>query len=157
NTTWYLLFAAFWALVWRPRSRWGMAAAALVSFAAASSNPLAVIYLPLAAARVIALPPLPGPPATLRWLARRLPPGPVGLAVTRGHVGTSLAKAVEFYAQNVTLAAVAGHRGTDALRSAGWLGAGTIAATVLIALAVVWACRQRDPAARALVISAVAL
>jgi hypothetical protein len=157
NTTWYLLFAAFWALVWRPRSRWGMAAAALVSFAAASSNPLAVIYLPLAAARVIALPRLREHAATIGWLAGGLTQVPVVLTVSRGHVGTTLAKALEFYDQNVTLAAVAGHRGTDALRSAGWLGPGAIAATVLIAIAVVWACRQRDPAARALVIAAVAL
>ena len=38
NSPWYLLFAVFWALLWRPRSRIGMAAAALVCFAAASST-----------------------------------------------------------------------------------------------------------------------
>src|SRR5690348_10935568 len=35
NTTWYLLFGTFWALLWRPRSRWAMAFAALVCFATA--------------------------------------------------------------------------------------------------------------------------
>jgi hypothetical protein len=157
NTPWYLLFGAFWALLWRPRSRWGMAAAALVCFAAASSNPLAAIYLPLAAARVIALPRLREQAATIGWLAGGLLQIPAVLTLSRGHVSTTLAKAVVFYGQNVTLAAVAGHRGTDLLRSAGWLGGGAIIATVAVAIGVIWACRQGDPAMRALVIWAVAL
>jgi hypothetical protein len=159
NTTWYLLFAAFWALVWRPRSRWGMAAAGLVCFAAASSNPLAVIYLPLVAARLIALPRLREHAATIGWLAGGLLQVPAILTQSqaRAHVGTTPAKAVAFYGQNVTLAAVAGHRGVDALRSAGWLGGGAIAATLAIAIGVIWACRQRDAAARALVVAAVVL
>jgi hypothetical protein len=53
---WYLLPAAFWAVMWRPRTGWGMLAAALMAFAAASSEIVAVIYLPLLVIRVIALP-----------------------------------------------------------------------------------------------------
>jgi hypothetical protein len=53
---WYLLPAAFWAVMWRPRTHWGTLAAALMAFAAASSEIVAVIYLPLLAIRVIALP-----------------------------------------------------------------------------------------------------
>ena len=53
---WYLLPTAFWALMWRPRTRWGMLAAALVAFAATSSEIVAVIYIPLLVIRVIALP-----------------------------------------------------------------------------------------------------
>lgn len=53
---WYLLPAAFWAVMWRPRSRWGMLAAGLTAFAAASSEIVAVIYIPLLVIRVIALP-----------------------------------------------------------------------------------------------------
>jgi hypothetical protein len=157
NTSWYLLFAAFWALVWRPRSRWGLAAAALVCFAAASSNPLAVLYLPLAAARLIALPRLREQAATLGWLAGGLLQVPAVLTLSRGHVATTLAKALTFYGQNVTLAAMTGHRGTDLLRSAGWLGGGAIVATAAVAVAAVWAWRRGEPAVRAFVIWAVAL
>jgi hypothetical protein len=53
---WYLLPTAFWALMWRPRTRWGMLAAALIAFAATSSEIVAVIYTPLLVIRVIALP-----------------------------------------------------------------------------------------------------
>ena len=53
---WYLLAAAFWAVLWRPRTRAGMLAAGLMAFAAASSEILAIIYLPLLVIRVIALP-----------------------------------------------------------------------------------------------------
>jgi len=156
NTTWYLLFGAFWALLWRPRSRWGMAFAALVCFATASSTPLAAFYLPLAAARLIALPRVREHAATIGWLAGGLLQIPAVLTLSRGHVSTTLAKAVAFYGQNVVLAAVAGHRGTDLLRSAGWLGGGAIIAAVAVAIAVIWACWQRDPAVRALVVAAVA-
>lgn len=47
--------------------------------------------------------------------------------------------------------------GTDLLRSAGWLDGGALIATVAVAIAVIWACRQRDPAVRALVVATVAL
>ena len=53
---WYLLPTAFWAVMWRPRTRSGMLAAALVAFAATSSEIVAIIYLPLLVIRVIALP-----------------------------------------------------------------------------------------------------
>jgi hypothetical protein len=36
NAPWYLLLAVFWALLWRPRTRAGMAVAAFVAFAAAA-------------------------------------------------------------------------------------------------------------------------
>ncbi len=96
HISWYLLFAAFWALVWRPRSRWGLAAAALVCFAASSSNPLAVIYLPLVAARLIALPRLREHAATLGWKVEQAAPlqVPAVLDVLRpGHTRTPTAKA----------------------------------------------------------------
>jgi hypothetical protein len=157
NTAWYLLFGAFWALVWRPRSRWGMAAAAMVCFAASSSVPLSAVFFPLAAARLIALPRLREQAATVGWLAGGLLQVPAVLTLSRGHVSTTLAKALAFYSQNVTLAAVAGHRGTDLLRSAGWLGSGAVIATVAVAIGVIWACWRGEPPVRALVFSAVAL
>ena len=56
NTIWYLLAALFWAALWRPRTRGGAVLAAALSFAAAASTSLTLLFLPLFAARVIALP-----------------------------------------------------------------------------------------------------
>ena len=47
---WYLMLATFWALLWRPRTRTGMAAAALVAFAATSREIICVLFAPLVAA-----------------------------------------------------------------------------------------------------------
>jgi hypothetical protein len=55
NTPWYLLFALFWAALWRPRTRRGMALAALIAFLAGSSTPLALALAPLFIARLAAL------------------------------------------------------------------------------------------------------
>jgi hypothetical protein len=55
NTPWYLLFALFWAALWRPRGRGGMALAALVAFLAGASTPLALALAPLLIVRVAAL------------------------------------------------------------------------------------------------------
>ncbi|MGE5827964.1 MAG: hypothetical protein ACM30G_06305 [Micromonosporaceae bacterium] len=48
-----LLYATFWALLWAPASRTGRGVALSVVLLAALSSPLAVIYLPLAIARVL--------------------------------------------------------------------------------------------------------
>ncbi len=56
NAQWYLMAAAPWALLWRPRGAAGAALAATVLFFGASNDPLFGLLLPLAAARAIALP-----------------------------------------------------------------------------------------------------
>ncbi len=55
NTPWYLLFALFWAALWRPRGRGGMALAALIAFLAGASTPLALALAPLLILRMAAL------------------------------------------------------------------------------------------------------
>lgn len=55
NVPWWLFFACFWALLWRPHSRAGPAAAFLVCALAAASEPLSVLFVPLAGLRVVAL------------------------------------------------------------------------------------------------------
>jgi hypothetical protein len=55
NLPWWLLFAAFWALLWRPQSRAGLLAAALICFLTAASEPLVGLFLPLCVARAMAL------------------------------------------------------------------------------------------------------
>ncbi len=52
NLHWYFLFASVWVLLWVPRSRWEVLVGALVLVLAALSDPLAVLLLPLAGARV---------------------------------------------------------------------------------------------------------
>jgi len=55
NLPWWLFFAAFWALLWRPRRTPGAAVAAVVCALAAASEPLVALLLPLAAARCLCL------------------------------------------------------------------------------------------------------
>jgi hypothetical protein len=56
NTPWYLMMALFWAMLWRPRTRTGMAIAALLAYLTLTSNVLAAVLAPLLLLRVIALP-----------------------------------------------------------------------------------------------------
>jgi hypothetical protein len=55
NLHWYGLYAAFWALMTRPRSRGELAAAAVVATGAALSDPLVGLMLPLALLQARAL------------------------------------------------------------------------------------------------------
>lgn len=54
NLHWYLLYAAFWAVVWKPPSRWEAAVSASVVAAAVLSDPFALVLAPLVALRVVA-------------------------------------------------------------------------------------------------------
>jgi hypothetical protein len=56
NLPWWLFFAAFWALLWRPETRVGRATAGLICCLAAASEPLVGVFVLLAAFRVWALP-----------------------------------------------------------------------------------------------------
>jgi hypothetical protein len=68
NTPWYLLIALFWAMLWRPRSAGAMVGAAVIGFAAATSNITAVVFAVLVVARLIALPRLREQAVTAGWL-----------------------------------------------------------------------------------------
>ena len=52
---WYLLFALFWATLWRPRSASGKAVAAVVGFLATASTTMAFLLFPILLLRVAAL------------------------------------------------------------------------------------------------------
>jgi hypothetical protein len=69
GSPWYVMAALFFGLLWRPKNRAGMTAAALVAFAAASSEILALIYAPLVLLRVVALPRWREHAVTAGWLA----------------------------------------------------------------------------------------
>ena len=85
NSPWYLLLAAFWAVMWRPRTHGGMLAAALVAFAATSSEILAIVYLPLLAIRVLALPRLREHAVTAGFAAGLLAQVPAILTTYANH------------------------------------------------------------------------
>ena len=150
NTPWYLLLAMFWALLWRPRTPAGMAVAAFVAFAAASSNSVNALFVPMAAARLYALRRPREHAATAGWAAgclvqipEILPSywsGKSRLADRPGPFGHSLA----FYAHDVLLPSLGWHLAL-ALE---WL-AGRDGATVIVAipLAVVVGAMLATPAA----------
>jgi hypothetical protein len=114
NSPWYLLMALFWAMLWRPRSAGGMAGAALLGFAAATSNITAVVFVVLVVARLIALPRVREHAVTAGWLAGCLVQLPYFL-----HSGSSSSsrlsmlatpgQSVAFYGHDVVLPAFGWH------------------------------------------------
>lgn len=52
---WYMLFATFWLLLWRPRTNWGAALGSLFVLATALSSPGVWFFAPLAALRALAV------------------------------------------------------------------------------------------------------
>lgn len=143
DAQWYLLYALFWALLWRPASRGGAAASGLVSFLAMSSNILNLLYLPLLAARVLAVRRWREHAVTAGWLAGLLFQGAGMLvevpAILRpGGQPRQLASpgaTLGFYGQHVIVAAVAGWRLAARLAAvAGAGGAVVVASCLLLAL-----------------------
>jgi hypothetical protein len=55
NLHWFLMFAAFWVLLWRPRHPLALATGALVVFLAGASDPLTILLAPLAVVRLVVL------------------------------------------------------------------------------------------------------
>jgi len=55
NLPWWMFFAAFWALLWRPCRRTGALGSAVLCALAAASEPLVGLLLPLAALRALTL------------------------------------------------------------------------------------------------------
>jgi hypothetical protein len=69
DAPWYLLLALFWAVLWRPRTRGGMAAAASVAFLAAASTSIVIVLAPLLAARLLTLRRVREHAVTAGWVA----------------------------------------------------------------------------------------
>jgi len=133
---WYAMAALFFALLWRPRNWAGMTAAALVAFAAASSEILALVYLPLVLLRVVALPRWREHAVTAGWLAGLLVQVPVVLesyAQRTQRLGRSAkpVRALGFYFHNVALRAF-GWRGSVRLVEIAGLNGATIIACALV-------------------------
>ena len=136
---WYAMAALFFGLLWRPKNWAGMTAAALVAFAAASSEILALVYAPLVLLRVVALPRWREHAVTAGWLAGLLVQVPVVLESYAQHTQrvTSLARPVQalgFYFHNVALRAFGWRLSVRLVEVAGLNGATVIACAILVAV-----------------------
>ncbi len=69
NLQWYLLFAMFWVLLWRPRGWAGTAVSAATALLATMTSPLTLLLLPLVALRAWRLPGLRERVVVLAWAA----------------------------------------------------------------------------------------
>jgi hypothetical protein len=150
SSPWYTMAALFFGLLWRPKNRAGMTAAALVAFAAASSEILVLIYAPLVLLRVVALPRWREHAVTAGWLAGLLVQVPVVLESYARHTQrvTHLARPVRalgFYFHNVALRAFGWRVSLRLVEIAGLNGATVIVCAILVAvfgLALVTGSRQ---------------
>jgi hypothetical protein len=140
NTPWYVLVALFWATLWRPRTRAGMAAAAIIAFLGSASTPVAIVFLPLLAVRVWSLRRVREHAVTIGWLAG----WPLqGYAIARSYadhvprVGklAPLSKTTVFYLRAVVLRAFGWHFSWFLTRTFGLTGATICCAIALAAIA----------------------
>jgi hypothetical protein len=157
NSIWYLLYALFWAAVWRPRTRTGATVAAIVAFAAAASTSLALLYAPLFAARAIVVPRrLREPAATAGWALGCLLQV---LAILTSNVSRlkphNPVNAVLFYAHDVLLPALGWHLSWRLRDAVGLTGATALAGGFIVVVLVFVLATQARPA-RVFVVAAVA-
>jgi hypothetical protein len=139
DSPWYLLPAAFWAVMWRPRTRGGMLAAALIAFAATSSEVIAVLYLPLLVIRALALPRLREHAVTAGFLLGLAAQVPAILSTYSGHQQRlsgfgSLAASAKFYLHAFVLRSLGWHLSWFLQDQFGLNGATAVVAAALAAV-----------------------
>lgn len=140
NSVWYMLPAMFWALLWRPRTRTGMAVVLVFAFTAVASNSLGVLFFPLVAARLYVLRRPFGDAVTIGWLAGCLAQVPFVISAYQSGAsrlsnspappGLSLA----FYGHDVVLPAFGWHLVWWLRSLAGLNGATALVGVVLAAI-----------------------
>jgi hypothetical protein len=157
NTPWYLLFALFWAALWRPRTGHGMALAALIAFLAGASTPMALAIAPLLVLRVMALPRLREHAVTAGLAAGLLLQVPVIESARNSRVSrlASPGGVLDFVAHDVVLPALGWHLDwwlqSAVGRNDATLLVGCVLAAVFCAIAITQPARVRLLAAAALV------
>jgi hypothetical protein len=156
NTPWYLLFALFWAALWRPRGGHGTALAALIAFLAGASTPMALAIAPLLALRIVALPRIREHAVTAGLAAGLLLQAPV-IASARNSRVDRLAgphEVLDFVAHDVVLPALGWHLDwwlqSAVGRNGATVGVGCVLAAVFCAIAITQPARVRLLAAAAL-------
>ncbi len=145
DSPWYPMTALFFAVLWRPKSWPGMAAAALIAFYATSSEIVALIYAPLLLARLVALPRWREHAVTAGWLAGVAVQVPVVLdsytggtqRLRSGHLSHP-GQVIAFYFHNVVLRALGWKLSVHLMQIAGYNGA-TVIVGVVLAAGIAWA------------------
>ena len=160
NSPWYMLLALFWACLWRPRTRTGMVAAALVGLITAASTSLVIVFAPLLSVRLYALRRPREHAVALGWLAGCLIQLPViissygsGDDPLNGHKSLT-GNTVAFYGHDVVLPALGWHLSWWLQTLAGRDGATAIVGVAL--LIVFLAILAAQPQSRLLVLTLLA-
>ncbi len=158
NSPWYLLMALFWAVLWRPGTRAGMAGAAAIGFLTAASTTMSVVFAPLLLARVIALPRLREHAVTAGWAAGVLLELPyvvsnLGSAQSRAAHPASPGPVLAFYGHEVVLPALGWHLAWWLQAFAGRNGATLIIGAILVVF-FGWALLTQRGQARVFVVAA---
>jgi len=157
NSPWYLLFALFWAVLWRPGTRAGMAGAAAIGFFTAASTTMSVVFAPLLLARVIVLPRLREHAVTAGWAAGCLLQVPyvvtnLASAQSRAAHPASPGPVLAFYGHEVVLPALGWHLAWRLQAFAGRNGA-TLIIGAILAVVFGWALLTQRGHARVFVVA----
>jgi hypothetical protein len=139
NLPWWLFFAAFWALLWRPETTFGRVIAGLICCLAAASEPLVGVFVLLAAFRVWALPRLKEQASTIGLAIGLVYQGSVVLGSNgeNSFPKAGLSGLPGDFALRVGLGWLSGLRGTDAVvrwdRSLAEVLGGVLFASIVVA------------------------
>ena len=158
NLPWWMFFAAFWALLWRPRGRWGALAAAVFCALAAASEPLVVLLVPLAIVRAIVLRRPREQAASIGLVGGLALQLAVVLGAKGGHPfrATGLASVPSAFAARVGLGWLTGRRGTTAVL--GWdRSVAELAGAALFVIVVIAGLRFGSARLRALTVAVAVL
>jgi hypothetical protein len=149
DSPWYPMTALFFAILWRPKGRAAMIAAALIAFYACSSEIVGFIYAPLLLIRVAALPRWREHAVTAGWLAGLLVQVPVVLSSYGERIGAMATpgQAVAFYFHQVVLRALGWRLSVHLVAIAGYNGA-TVIVGAALAAGIGWALATGDRAVR---------
>jgi hypothetical protein len=133
---WYMMLALFWAVLWRPRTRAGMAVTAVLALATAASTSIAFLYAPLLAIRLYVLRRPREHAVTAGWLAGCLMQVPVIVSSYTGGRSpldkpSASGMSLSFYAHDAVLPSLGWHLSWWLQSLAGRDGATVIVAVVL--------------------------
>jgi hypothetical protein len=154
DSPWYLMFGFFWALLYRPRSRWAMLVVALIAFGAQSSQIVNLLFLPLVLARVIALPKLREHAVTAGWLAGIAFQLEQIINAASSHPLGPLSGAVHFYGQHVLVPVVFGWRWALHVQAAIGIMSTMLIAGSVLAVVALWALWRGDRRSRTFTVAA---
>jgi hypothetical protein len=154
DSPWYLMFGFFWALLYRPRSRWAMFAAALIAFSAQSSQIVNLLFLPLILARVIALPKLREQAVAIGWFAGLVFQSVELFRAASHHPLGPLSGAAHFYGQHVMVPVVFGWRWALHVQAAIGVSSTIAIAGSVLAVVAIWVLWRGDRRSRTFTIAA---